>query len=631
MRIIFLVFFLKGLVAFGQPIDFSKFNFDTNGNQVLKGPWQFHFGDLLNPTDTTRSNATKSIYTPHAWLIDGHEMYGVGSYQIKLKLPVQREGQLAVFIPYVRTAGRVYVNGYLMDSVGTVGSKEIHKSHLGSTLIPLPNQENVDIQIDVSNYEFRWGGLGTIQIGKLSALRNSQFIRNSFDIFFVGSLLAMSLYLVTMYFLYREGYSFLFLSLICLAVVLRTLTTESSSLLLPALFPDFGWGLWKKIEFFSVYSITAFFPLYVSHVFPNESNKRIDIIFGIVASLLCLTVIFTSHSVYVLALDVCHVGLLLGFVYACVVTFKAWRNKNSDARTLLIGILVAFPFIFLEILKNSALQIPIPFTHLVEFGVLSFLLFQVYVLANHYAMTYQQLEVVVKNKTAELIESNEIKNKMLAILSHDIRGPVNNLKAVLNMFNKGHLSLDEMRPMTMKIERQAGNVSLLIENILLLVKSQLNGIVIKKESFALGDWVKSHYTLYNLQAQEKDIRFRSDIPDHLTVKADKNVVSLVVRNLIANAIKFSNRGTEIHVTGSEVDDLVLLSVIDTGKGMTPEQVQAIFTRKASIWSVSGTEKETGIGLGLKLCREYLLEMGSDLEIKSTPGVGTKVSIALQRG
>jgi signal transduction histidine kinase len=199
------------------------------------------------------------------------------------------------------------------------------------------------------------------------------------------------------------------------------------------------------------------------------------------------------------------------------------------------------------------------------------------------------------------------------------------------MFNKGHLSEEEMRPMTRKIELQAGNVSLLIENILLLVKSQLNGIIINMETFALGDWVKSHFRLYNMQASEKDIKFKSDIPDNLNVRADKNVVSLVVRNLIANAIKFSNRGMAINITTSEIDGLIILSVIDTGQGMSEKRVQSIFKRKASIWSISGTEKETGIGLGLKLCREYLLEMGSDFEIRSVPGEGTTISIALLKG
>lgn len=623
---------LSASVSYGQLMDFSKFNFENGNYQRLSGPWEFNFNTILSPEgplDSLRN--TEIVEVPHYWL-ENHEMYGIATYRLKLKLPILKKGQLAMYIPYVRCAGKVFINGHLIDSVGHVGYENDYKGGLGAMLISLPNQEDVSILIHVSNYEYKWGGLGSnIRIGLQSSLVSSIHVKNSLDIFFVGSLIAIVIYLVTMYFLYREGYSFLFLSLICFAVVLRGLTIESGSLFLPALFPDVGWTLWKKIEFFSVYSITAFFPLYVSHVFPKEGNKKIDLVFGLVALILCLTVLFTGHHVYVVLLDVCHVALLAGFVYACRVSYKAWRNKNSDAKTLFIGILTAFPFIFLEILKNSALRIPIPFTHLVEFGVLTFLLFQVYVLANHYAITYQELEIVVKNKTMELTESNEIKNKMLAILSHDIRGPVNNLKAILNLFNKGHLSETEIRPMTIKIEQQAGNVSLLIENILLLVKSQLNGIVIKMESFDLGDWVGSHFSLYNLQASEKQVQIKNNIPEALIVKSDKNVVSLVIRNLIANAIKYSSRGMEVHITASEIDNLVLLSVIDTGRGMTEEQVQSLFRNKASIWSVAGTEKETGIGLGLKLCRDYLLEMGSDLEIKSKPGIGTTISIALKKG
>lgn len=634
MRIAWFVLLFIGAASFGQETDFSHLNFEQNIIHPVTGNWEFYSEKLITQSEIDSGlYKPEAVQLPHSWSSGvGGEPYGVATYHTRLKLPSRIGGQLAIYIPFVRCAAKVYVDGRVVDSLGTVGLKPYYHSKLAGLLVSLPDREKVDLVIQIANYDFRWGGLGSnIKIGKISTILNVNQIKNGFDLFFIGSLLTMSLYLVTMYFLYREGYSFLFLSMICLAVALRTSTTESGSLFLPILFPDFGWGLWKKIEFFSVYCIVALFPLYVSCVFPKESNKKIDLFFAVVAVALCSLVIFTSHSVYVLLLDVSHIGLLLGFVYACVVAIKAWRNKNSDAKTLFFGLLVAFPFIFLEILKNSVLQIPIPFTHLVEFGVLSFLLFQVYVLANHYAMTYKNLEHVVRDKTAELTESNEIKNRILAILSHDVRGPVNNLKAIMNMFNKGHLTEVELKPMTRKIEVQAGNVSLLIENILLLVKSQLNGVSITMETFDLADWVSGHFSLYNLQASEKEIGIKSSMPEGLRVKADKNVVSLVIRNLIANAIKYSNRNSSIEISTREMGSLVMLSVTDSGQGMTYLQVQALFSKKNSISSVTGTEKETGIGLGLKLCRDYLLMMGSDFEIRSSPGHGTSVSITLQRG
>ena len=198
------------------------------------------------------------------------------------------------------------------------------------------------------------------------------------------------------------------------------------------------------------------------------------------------------------------------------------------------------------------------------------------------------------------------------------------------MFNKAYLDESELKAMTRKIEQQAGNVSLLIENILLLVKSQLNGIMINKEIFDLGDWVNNHFRLYSLQASEKQIEIVSNIASGIMVMSDRNVVSLVIRNLVANAIKFSHRNSTIQVLATELQNHVQLSVVDSGQGMTESQIQSIFSKATSIRSVSGTERETGMGLGLKLCRDYLILMGSDFIVESTPGQGTSISIHLEK-
>jgi signal transduction histidine kinase len=285
---------------------------------------------------------------------------------------------------------------------------------------------------------------------------------------------------------------------------------------------------------------------------------------------------------------------------------------------------VAFPFILLEILKNSALQVPVPFTHLVEFGVLAFLLFQVYVLAHHYAMTYQNLETQVQKRTAELTQSNEINNRMLAILSHDVKGPVNALIGVMSLFNRGHLTEDELKPLAVQIEGQAGTISLLIENVLMWVKTQISGIEISMETFVLADWVNPHLDLYTIQAKDRNINISSNIPQEIKIKADKQVISLVIRNLVSNAIKFASETTTIAVSAKMLEDKVILSVSNKGPGMLPEQVLGIFQKSKSMESKGST------GLGLKLCRTYLLAMNSDFEIISIPNESTTISVVLKK-
>jgi signal transduction histidine kinase len=609
--------------ASAQNFDFTNTNF-SNGEQVtLRGKWAFYWDTLFVPNQQTP--VSSMVKVPHYWDDNDPGLFGKATYYAHLKLPANAT-QLSVHIPFVRCAGRIYVDGLLVGTLGVVDPKEDYHSKLASLLINLPTMSEVDLVIQVANYENQWAGLSSIpRVGQTSALLHRIQVKQGFDIFFVGSLIAMAIYLITMYYLYRQGFSFLYLALICVAVVLRSLTTESSSLFLPNLFPDIGWGAWKRIEFLAVYIIVALLPLYVSRVFPGESNKIIDWTFIAIASLLCLTVIFTQHYVYVSVLDVAHVGLLLGFVYSCVITARALKKKNPDARILFIGLLVAFPFILMEILKNSALlQVPIPFSHLVEFGVLIFLLFQVYVLAHHYAQSYQDLETQVKKRTLQLTQSNELNNRMLAILSHDVRGPVNALKSVMSMFNQGQLGESELKPLAIQIESQAGSISLLIENVLLWVKTQINGIELTWETFALAEWVDPHLDLYAIQAKSRQLKLESLIQPSIKVKADKQVISLVVRNLVANAVKYAEEHSTITLTATVTENTIRLTVTNKGPGMSPGKIEAIFQPLKTLESRDST------GLGLKLCRSYLLAMETDFEIVSIPNQQTSFSIQLSR-
>jgi signal transduction histidine kinase len=212
---------------------------------------------------------------------------------------------------------------------------------------------------------------------------------------------------------------------------------------------------------------------------------------------------------------------------------------------------------------------------------------------------------------------------MLAILSHDVKEPVNMLKAVMSMFNQGQLPEQELRPLTQQIEAQAGSISLLVDNVLLWVKMQISGIDISLETFLLADWVNPHLDLYAIQAKSRGIMVVSQISPEIRVKSDKQVVSLVIRNLISNAIKFANKNSEVEVISRVLEKGILLSVVNTGQGLTSEQVQAVFQKSKSLDSKDST------GLGLKLCRSYLLAMDTDFEIMSIPNQKTTISVLLK--
>jgi signal transduction histidine kinase len=610
-------------------LDYSEYDF-AKGKRKLIGQWEFYWDQLLSPDDFNARPSGDLLNVPSSWNNDGkYSNLGKGTYRVRIRLPKGEKTDLSFYFPPVRCASKVWVNGVLKDSIGTVGDHRNYHSRISGLLLSVPLQEEVELIVQVANYDYLYGGLVSgVWLGRTSEILRDINIKSGLDTIFAGSLLAMFVYLTMMFLLYRRGYSFIFLALICLCVALRTVVLDSGSVLLPQMFPSSEWPIWKKLEFFSVYAIVGLFPLYVSSVFPTVSRKKINWIFIILSCVLCAVVIVTPHYVYGLLLDVAHVGLLAGFAYAIWVISKGLKQRIQDARILLTGVLAAFPFILLEIIKNtSLLNVRIPFTYLVEFGVLTFLLFQVYVLGNQYAKAYDSLEKLVDERTLELSQANKIKDILLSIVSHDIRGPFNSLRGIVSLFNQGFLKGEELGPIMKQIEGQMGITNLLIENVLLWVRSQMTGVSITVETVLLGNLVNEHLSLYETAAAEKKVQLVNEIHNELCVNADKQVLSLALRNLISNAIKYSFENGIVSISAHKVDNHVSLSISDNGRGMSESTLTKLF-QKEGLASEAGTRNEMGTGLGLMVSREYLLKMGSELAVESVLGKGSTFKISL---
>lgn len=239
-------------------------------------------------------------------------------------------------------------------------------------------------------------------------------------------------------------------------------------------------------------------------------------------------------------------------------------------------------------------------------------------------------EIVKKNKLIssqkeELEELNEIKNKMFSILSHDLKGPFNNLHSVLSMANEGHLDDKEMKDLLQLLAAESNNVKDMITNILEWVKSQMGGLNVIKSEFSLHDMVNDLIPVYQSIAEKKGIEVRNSVDRELKIYADENLTKIVVRNLISNAIKFSNDGI-VEITSDFVENEALISVIDSGVGMDSTQIPKIFTDDQ--FSTQGTSKEEGTGIGLLLVKEFVMKNGGRLNVKSELGLGTTFAFTI---
>jgi signal transduction histidine kinase len=233
----------------------------------------------------------------------------------------------------------------------------------------------------------------------------------------------------------------------------------------------------------------------------------------------------------------------------------------------------------------------------------------------------------VEERTNELVTANTVKDRLLSVMSHDIKSPLNSLRGILQIFNMGAINQQEFVELTRQVEGDLNKTSLLLENILFWTASQLKGIDVKVEKFNVHQLVEENLHLFKSIADSKKITLSHNTPIKFEVVNDRNILNLVLRNLLANAIKFTFDGGLVDIRVTTTDKHFTLQVIDSGIGMDRGTIENLLSSESTM-STSGTKNEKGTGLGLLLCKEYLHKTGGQLTVESTPGKGSTFTIQL---
>ena len=228
---------------------------------------------------------------------------------------------------------------------------------------------------------------------------------------------------------------------------------------------------------------------------------------------------------------------------------------------------------------------------------------------------------VIEIQTANLQSVNGLKDKLLAVIGHDLRTPVANMSNIIEMFNDGYLSEKEVGELMREIGPIIKGAELTLSNLTEWAGSQIKGRGVNSTNvdiFLLGVEMEQTFT-HHLQL--KGIEFINKAFAGQSVMADENHVKVILRNLVSNAIKFTdNKGTITLATKIE-DNSIIVSVTDTGKGMAPGEIEKLFFISTH-FSHSGTSGESGTGIGLLLCKELVEINGGKLAVNSAVGKGS---------
>ncbi len=236
---------------------------------------------------------------------------------------------------------------------------------------------------------------------------------------------------------------------------------------------------------------------------------------------------------------------------------------------------------------------------------------------------------LVKEKNEDLEKSNLLKDKLFSIIGHDLRGPLTTLNTFFEMLINKQISNQEFDTLLPEIKSNLESTLNLTNNLSYWSKNI--GTQSEATKVNIKDIVLRTKELFATSITEKNISFESLIPDNLVVNVDGHTVDLVVRNLVANAIKYSNTNGQIKVTSSLVNNKTLSFCIeDNGIGMTEEVAENLF--KQSMESTLGTKSEKGNGIGLLLCKSFIEENEGEIWVERTKiGEGTKICFKLPLG
>jgi len=239
------------------------------------------------------------------------------------------------------------------------------------------------------------------------------------------------------------------------------------------------------------------------------------------------------------------------------------------------------------------------------------------------------LELLVEQRTSKLVEIVSTNAKFLSIIAHDLRSPFSSILGILELLKMSLKELDknEIEKYIEIVYNSANNTLTLLDNLLVWALSQNKEKNFKPIKINLYELLREEIENLKTLASQKQITLRHSVKPDLNVTVDIQMVKTILRNLINNAIKYTNVNGEIIIDANEVNQYIEIAIKDNGIGISAEDQRKLFKIDA-FHSTPGTHDEKGTGLGLLLCKEFVELHGGNIRIESEAGKGSRFAFTL---
>ncbi|MCK5691477.1 MAG: sensor histidine kinase [Bacteroidales bacterium] len=645
-------------------LDLREYDFNTNGPVEVKGEYEFYWNQMLNPA--IKGDSGEMIYTevPGTWTLLSKEhpevtRYGFATYRLVILMP-ERIDELAFRISDVFSASGYFLNGKAIDYLGFPGVNKYQTviRYSRPMMIGTVNSEEVELLIRVSNFDNRLSGIvGGLTLGKvdqMQELRLKELLRGHF---LIGAFLIIGIYFLGLYLIRTEHYR-LYFSLLCFLMALRVVMIDE----IPVIDTLNLNGLTAaRLDYLNIYFFAPFFVLMIRSIFPIEFPQLIYRISIWVSTVFIVMVVVSpislfSHSFpYFFAFFI-----LLSLVFLYVIVL-AWIRGRSHAPAYTLGLLI----LFIGALNDMLNEIEVIETlYVVHYTMFIYLLVYAYIfadksnylqkksqkLAEEVSQVKNHLEDLVEERTTELqsmstelerqkkklestnrnlVEAINARNRLFAIIGHDVRAPIGyNLQALEMIIDNPDLDEKERNELLKMMASSSEVTYNLLDNLLVWGRSQTGKLKATPVRVKLKDLIDESLELINIGLKEKHLKVEVYVSEAHYVEADRDQLYIVIRNLVSNAMKFTPEKGSIYISSKKVDGEVVISIRDTGIGIPDAIVNKLLDSESHV-STNGTRGEKGSGLGLKICQEIVQTNNGWMRIESSSGDGTTITFGIK--
>lgn len=347
----------------------------------------------------------------------------------------------------------------------------------------------------------------------------------------------------------------------------------------------------------STLSYFILYPVITSIVYLSGMNLGIELFFILYGILAVFFIQDIGHMIFTVTLS------MISYFILTVV----WRNYQFQ----------------LEV--NGMLYL---FNHLIAIVFIFFGLFLVKKENSNYQQTLAHNAELLDIQAAELRDLNNLKNKLFSVIAHDLKSPMYALRNIFHNIEKYDMPAEDIKAMVPEVMKDLNYTTTLMENMLQWAKCQMQTLDVSLATVNVRRFSNDVFSQMKSQAESKKIRLINTVKSDILVNGQQEMLQLVLRNLVSNAIKFTPEEGCVQIGVENRENEVEIFVKDSGIGLSESALSKISHNE--YFTTRGTSSEKGTGLGLMLCKEFLAKNNGALHITSEEGVGSRFSFTLDK-